>query len=317
MNLGKNTEFTPIADESLGVRSMAAVLKTPYVKIFFDPGLSLAPRRYGLPPHPVEMEAASQLREKILSEVEDADIVTISHYHRDHYTPPRRSKFECTTESTFLEIYSGKIILAKDYTRDINFNQRRRAYVLFKKLGDRAKETVFVDNKEYVAGETRIRAFIFPHGAENSKLGWVLGFLVEVREEPVIMYLPDVQGPVSQKTLKKVLDIKPRLLVIGGPPTYLSGTKVRQEDVLRGLRNLKILVEELKREGKQIVVSHHLLRDKKWAEILSQYGIEEKDVKLYSEILNKKFTGLEAYRDVLFDIEKPGQEYIQWIYGNE
>lgn len=315
MNLGKNIKFIPIADESLGVRSMAAVLKTSDVKIFFDPGLSLAPRRYGLPPHPVEMEVASQLRERILLEVEDADIVTISHYHRDHYTPPHESKFEHTTENTFLEIYSGKIILAKDYTHNINYNQRKRAYVLFKKLGDQAKEIVFADNREYVIGETRIEAFLSPHGVENSKLGWVLGFLVKVHNKPVVMYLPDVQGPISQNVLKKVLEIKPYLLVIGGPPTYLSGTKVKQKDVLKGLQNLKTLVQELKREGRQIVISHHLLRDKEWTEILSQYGIEESNVKLYSDILNKKFTGLEAYRDTLFEVEKPSPEYFQWIQG--
>ncbi len=294
---------------------MAAVLKTPDVKIFFDPGLSLAPRRYGLPPHPVEMEAASQLREKILLEVEDADIVTISHYHRDHYTPPYESKFEHTTENTFLEIYSGKTILAKDYTHNINYNQRKRAYVLFKKLDDKVKEIVFADNREYIIGETRIEAFLSPHGAEDSKLGWVLGFLVKVYNKPVVMYLPDVQGPISQNVLKKVLEIKPHLLVVGGPPTYLSGTKVKQKDVLKGLQNLKTLVHELKREGRQIVISHHLLRDKEWTEILSQYGIEESNVKLYSDILNKKFTGLEAYRDILYEVEKPSSKYLQWIQG--
>ena len=56
-------EFIPLAEESLGVRSVAAYLATGDVKILLDTGISLAPKRYGLPPHPREVERAKQLRE--------------------------------------------------------------------------------------------------------------------------------------------------------------------------------------------------------------------------------------------------------------
>ncbi len=311
MIIRKGVIFTPIADESLGVRSMAAFLVTPDVKIFFDPALSLAPRRYGLPPHPVELETAARLREKILDKVDEADIVTISHYHRDHYTPPYKSLYEQTEERTFLGIYGEKILLAKSYESNINFNQKKRAYVLFKKI-EEAKintRTVFLDNDEVSINNTRVKGIIFPHGAENSKLGWVLGFLVYYEEELLLAFLPDVQGPVSQKTVKTILSLKPKVVVLGGPPTYLAGKKVKREDIAKGLENLASIIKELRES--RVVISHHILRDKEWETTLSMHGIQRNQVYLYSDLLGKKFTGLEAYRDVLYEVEKPDDDYLK------
>jgi len=48
----------PVGEESLGVRSMCLYVETRDVRILFDAGVSLAPRRFGLPPHPRELERA-------------------------------------------------------------------------------------------------------------------------------------------------------------------------------------------------------------------------------------------------------------------
>jgi len=45
-------EVVPVGEESLGVRSMCLYVETRDVRVLFDAGVSLAPRRFGLPPHP-------------------------------------------------------------------------------------------------------------------------------------------------------------------------------------------------------------------------------------------------------------------------
>lgn len=80
-------ELIPIGEESLGVRSMCIYVETRDVRILFDAGMSLAPRRFGLPPHQKELERAREVRAQVTRMAESADLITVSHYHRDHFTP--------------------------------------------------------------------------------------------------------------------------------------------------------------------------------------------------------------------------------------
>jgi len=52
--------IVPLSFDSLGARSMATYVETRDVKIFIDPGVSLAPSRYGLPPHEVEINVMAE-----------------------------------------------------------------------------------------------------------------------------------------------------------------------------------------------------------------------------------------------------------------
>ena len=50
-----------LAADSLGVRSLA----TKVGDFVIDPGAALGPKRYGLPPHPLEQEALNRALERI------------------------------------------------------------------------------------------------------------------------------------------------------------------------------------------------------------------------------------------------------------
>ena len=89
----------PIAFDSFGVRSMATFVETD-TKILIDPGVSLAPVRYGLPPHAIELKKLEEKRNEIIRFARKTDILTISHYHYDHYMPDTN-------------IYSGKVLFIK------------------------------------------------------------------------------------------------------------------------------------------------------------------------------------------------------------
>src|SRR5216684_3640316 len=77
---------TPLAFESLGVRSMCTLAKTRDVTILLDAGVALGPR-FRLMPHPREFRARDEARERINDAASNAKVVTISHYHNDHHTP--------------------------------------------------------------------------------------------------------------------------------------------------------------------------------------------------------------------------------------
>ena len=78
-------KLSPIASDSLGVRSMATYIETKDCKIFIDPSAALGPKRYGLPPAQQELEALFKTKLKIAELAEKCEIFIISNYHYDHY----------------------------------------------------------------------------------------------------------------------------------------------------------------------------------------------------------------------------------------
>lgn len=53
----QHARLIPLAAESFGARSMCTYVETRDVKILLDAGVSLRPKRFGLPPHPLEFKA--------------------------------------------------------------------------------------------------------------------------------------------------------------------------------------------------------------------------------------------------------------------
>ena len=54
--------IAPLAFDSFGVRSMATFVETDDLKVLIDPGVALAPVRYGLEPHPLEWQRLDEAR---------------------------------------------------------------------------------------------------------------------------------------------------------------------------------------------------------------------------------------------------------------
>jgi len=308
-----NIRVIILAEESLGVRSMATFIETPDISVLLDAGVSLAPLRYGLPPHPVEFKAVKEARERILEYASQADIVTISHYHLDHYTPPFTSWFEWTNEEIFREVYEGKIVLIKSPEANINPRQLRRAHSFLKAVKDLAKEVVFCDGKKFKFLATDIEfSEPLPHGRDDSKLGWVLVTSIKYGKEEVV-YAPDVQGPISQKTLDYILKTKADLLIIGGPPLYLVGHKDSMNEVCIGMKNLA----EIAKKIPVTIIAHHLLRLKEWEEKSEEVLVSARERK-HLAITAAQYMGfknrlLEAFRKELYEREPPSESFLKWV----
>jgi uncharacterized protein len=147
-------KILPLAFESLGVSSMATFIETDQ-KILIDPGTSLGPKRFGFPPWKTEFEALYETRANIQKHAAIADIVTISHYHHDHFTPFSLGRYLDSSPLYAEEIYSNKRLFIKHPTSEINKSQQKRAKEFLDNL-KRIKniEVSYSDGQSYEVGDT-------------------------------------------------------------------------------------------------------------------------------------------------------------------
>ena len=125
-------EVIPIAAESLGVRSLCTMIRTPDISILLDPSAALA-KRFGLEPHPLEYKALQESLGEIRTHAKEASILSISHYHYDHVRPGfRNCLYNMSTRDERKEMFAGKTVFAKDNRENINTSQRRRGYYFLK-----------------------------------------------------------------------------------------------------------------------------------------------------------------------------------------
>lgn len=310
----KKIRVIPLAAESLGVRSMCTYVETADIKILLDAGVSLAPSRFGFPPHPKEYEAIIECRRKIAEAAEKADIVTLSHYHFDHHTPSYTDWF-CNWSSAEVarQVYEGKIVFAKSYKSKVNFSQRRRGWMFSKTGGKYAERVESADGKTFEFGDTKLK-FSEPvfHGPTNSMLGWILMTTIECDSER-ILFASDVQGPMCNSTLDIILAQKPQLIIIGGPPTYLAWTKIEEEHLEQGMRNLETIAKRIS----VTVLEHHLLRDEKWLEhskpIFDAATKSQHKVVTGAEFMQRENNLLEFKRKYLFGTEPLSAQFEKWM----
>ncbi|MCP8309039.1 MAG: hypothetical protein H3Z53_05040 [archaeon] len=308
-------KITPIASETLGVRSMATFVETPDVKLLIDAGASLGPR-FSLVPHPIEYKALKEARNSLERFAIKADAITISHYHFDHYTATWSSietKWTWSSYDVAKKIYGGKVILAKDYRESINASQRKRGWIFSKIANEFVKEIRYVDSSILKFGDTLINfSQPLPHGEDNTGLGFVLSLHIKHDDED-LLYCPDFQGPMSDKALNYILDINPTRLIIGGPPFYLSEYKVPARSIEKGFENLIKIISKVP----LTMVDHHMMRDEKALERLQdlrERASEHGNIALtFAEYLGKQNRLLEAIRPQLYDESPPDPDFQNWM----
>ena len=277
-------KIIPIASDSLGVRSMATYIETKDYKIFIDPSAALGPKRYGLPPVQHELETLFKTKLKIAELAGKCEILIISHYHYDHYDPNEA-------------FYKGKKVFAKDIEKNINKSQKQRG-TDFKKNVENICDLEYCDDSKHQIGNTRI-IFSPPffHGPENVRLGYVIMTTIDDGER-IIVHSSDVQGPVTKSAKEYIIDQKPDLLIMDGPPTIFLGWKFSKQSLQDASDNLVEIINTL---GCQVILDHHLLRDLKYLDIFSEpYRIGKEKIKTFAEYLGKENNTLEAHRKELW-----------------
>ena len=280
-------KFVPISSDSLGVRSLSVYVETKDLKMIIDPSAALGPSRYGLPPHPKEIEALERTKREIERIAKDCDLFVISHYHYDHYDPEA-------------EFFEGKRIFAKDIEKNINASQKSRGKE-FKERFEERSEIVYCDDTVHKIGSTEIRfSPPFFHGPANVRLGYVIMTTVDDGDKK-LLHASDVQGPVTEEAKDYIIDQDPDILIIDGPPTIFLGWKFSRKNLEDAIGNMIEIVENTRAE---IILDHHLLRDLKYREQFADvYKIGGKRIKTFAEYLGKENIMLEAHRKELWERE--------------
>jgi len=126
----------------------------------------------------------------------------------------------------------------------------------------------FVDGREVEVGHTTIR-FAGPHfhGIEYARVGWVLSIVVE-RGEHKLLFSSDLQGPVIEDYAEWIVAEDPDLLILDGPPTYLLGYMMNRINLRRAIGNICRVIRAVRADP--IILDHHLLREARYAERLSE-----------------------------------------------
>lgn len=282
----------PLAFDSMGVRSEAAFIETKDVKALVDPGAALGPKRYSLPPHRLEYDKLAELTDVIRGYARRSDVLVITHYHYDHYTPSDPA------------LYENKILLIKHPTEKINHSQKKRASLFLKEVEDAAREIRYADGEEFNFGATRI-GFSSPvyHGDVGTRLGFVIMMSISDGKEK-FLHGSDAQGPIDDNARDWIIKENPDIAVVDGSITYMLGFRLSWKNFLHGLENLATILRESDRL-KKVVYDHHLVRDLHYKEKLSKnHEISNeigKKIVTAMEFLGGKNSFLEANRKKLYE----------------
>jgi len=289
-------KIIPIAFDSLGTRGMATYVETKDVKIFIDPGVSLAPIRYGLGPHPIELKRIDEHWKEIVKLAKNSDVLIITHYHYDHHNPWEN-----------LEIYDDKTVLVKHPTENINYSQKGRSAFFLDQIKNKPKKLEYADGKKYQFGETKLEFSKAVFHGTNPRLGFVIEVLVN--DGYKFIHTSDVEGPNNKSQLDFILENKPNIVFSDGPLSYIIyrfGNKAMQNSVDYMIKIIQTCPLEA------FITDHHFLRDLKWKERIAKVFeiAEKKKVKLQTaaEFLGKETEMLEAHRKDLFK-EYPGMKF--------
>jgi predicted metallo-beta-lactamase superfamily hydrolase len=235
----------PLAAESLGVRSMATYVEAADTAILIDPGATLAPARYGLPPAEAEWDALRRANDRISAYAARAGLIFVSHYHEDHFR---------SDPST----YAGRTVLAKEPRRMVGGQQGRRGAALWSALeGVATVRAADGWRRREPAVELSVSPPL-PHGVEGTPLGYVVALtVVDCAERERFVFASDVQGPLSAVAVAWLIQQRPTLLYLSGPPSYIE-RDLPDGAIERGVDNLLRVVD---RTGCRVIMDHHALRD--------------------------------------------------------
>ncbi|HDS45088.1 MAG TPA: hypothetical protein ENN68_03160 [Methanomicrobia archaeon] len=279
----------PLAFESLGVRSMATFVETDDRAVLIDPGVSLAPSRYGLPPHPIEEQRMAACWDEITAHAAMSDSIIVTHYHYDHHDPYEP------------DLYEGKAVYLKHPEEQINRSQRGRAAFFLAQLADLPQTIKIADGNEFTHGSTTIKFSPAVFHGTNAKLGYVVEVSIACSGKKLV-FTSDVEGPAIAEQAEFILQEKPDMLILDGPMTYMLGFRYSQLSLARSIEHINRIITET--AVRDILIEHHFMRDLKYRERIREVyecaARHNVKVMTAAEYLGREIELLEARRKELY-----------------
>ncbi len=245
-------EITFIGAESFGVRSMGTLVKTRDRLILIDPGVALAPLRFNLPPHPLELKRAEEIKHQILSLLPEITDIVISHFHGDH-APLLEPDPSQISLAEFKKRLGPARIWLKSTTGNTKLMQHRQEQFI-SELGSMVR-TADGHNEPGLAFSPPML-----HGQPGR--GTVL--MTRISDgETTFVHTSDIQL-LDDTAVDFVISWQPDIVFADGPPIYLKALALEME--ARALEN----GIRLARHTKTLIIDHHLLRTETGVEWLSR-----------------------------------------------
>jgi predicted metallo-beta-lactamase superfamily hydrolase len=230
--------------ESLGVRGLCCLVEIEDRRIVIDPGLALGYQRDGLLPHPAQVAVGEQARRRIIAALEDATDVVMSHFHGDHVPLPDANPYQLQAQRV-APLCRTTRLWAKG-TEGLSPSMVHRRAILAETLGRE------IPNAEGQGNGVLCFSPPMPHGRPHSHLGTVMMTRIE-SEGVVFAHASDIQL-LGDRAVSLLLDWRPDIALVGGPPLYLS--KLSSEQRAVAWANAK----RLARHVDTLILDHHLLR---------------------------------------------------------
>ncbi|MDG6218387.1 MAG: MBL fold metallo-hydrolase, partial [Candidatus Thermoplasmatota archaeon] len=140
----------------------------------------------------------------------------------------------------------------------------------------------------------------FFHGPEDVRLGFVIMTTV-TDQTTTLVHASDVQGPVTKDATEYIINQKPDIVIMDGPPTLFLGWRFSKKNLKDATDNL---IRIIKQTNCDIILDHHLLRDvhyrNRFAEPYKRYPNK---IKSFAEYQGKENLMLEAQRKTIWQQE--------------
>lgn len=277
-------EIEVLTAESLGVRGLCCYVKTGTKKILIDPGIALGYSRYNRLPHPFQVAVGERIRKIIIRKWNEATDIVFSHFHGDHIPLVHANPYQLNINS--LRTLKTKVKIWLSLFENLNNLEKSRFIDLQEILG---KNYNFVNNQ--FKKDICFSRMVYHGERAKNKV-----FMTCIEEEGfVFVHGSDIQL-LDKEAIQIILSWKPDLLIVSGPPLYLS-VKMNKELRQNAFNNASLLSDNIP----TVIIDHHLLRDYQGLDWLKKINSKTKNTVLCAaEYMQKPLMMLEGDREKLY-----------------
>jgi predicted metallo-beta-lactamase superfamily hydrolase len=244
-----------VGTESLGVRGLCCLVETQGRRIVIDPGVALGYHRAGLLPHPVQVAAGEDVRERVIGSLRSATDIVISHFHGDHMPLADANPYQLSLKAV-ADVLRDKRLWLKGLDGESPHVAERRNRL----CADLQEDPPACHGQSHVAlsfSET------MPHGLATHPMGTVMMTRVDDGAD-VFVHASDIQL-LADEPIRQILDWAPDVVLVSGPPLYRN---LPAGELRKARGRLRLLGESIP----VCIVDHHLLRSVRglrWLDALS------------------------------------------------
>ncbi len=120
---------------------------------------------------------------------------------------------------------------------------------------------VWGDGRVFVIGGVEVEVLKpWFHGLEYDRTGWITPLIIR-KNNYRIFYSSDVMGPEIEDYAEFIAKLRPDIVVLDGPPTYLYPYMLNRINLRRTIDNA---ITILSSKPGLVIYDHHLLREPRW-----------------------------------------------------